>query len=161
MRLQKREVKDPEELKKILQACKVVRIGAADAQGMFVVPVNFGYEFREEEPRLRLYIHGAKEGRKACAFRENPQVAVEMDCEYGIIRGDYVCSYSYGYASIMGSGRIRELTDMQEKIHGLTVLMEHMAPEAELSFSKEMTEAAAVYCIDVEEFTGKCRKSKK
>lgn len=160
MRLQKREVKEPGELKKILEACKVVRIGAMDAEGMFVVPVNFGYEFQEEERRLRLYIHGAKEGRKARAFAVNPKVAVEMDCEEGIIRGDYVCSYSYGYASIMGSGRIRELTDIKEKIYGLTLLMEHMAPEAELKFSKEMTEAVGVYCIDVEEFTGKCRKSK-
>lgn len=41
----KREIKDPAELEKVLDACKVVRIGTMDAEGMFIVPVNFGYEF--------------------------------------------------------------------------------------------------------------------
>lgn len=36
MRLEKREIKDPAELEKVLDACKVVRIGTMDAEGMFV-----------------------------------------------------------------------------------------------------------------------------
>ena len=72
MRLEKREIKDPAELEKVLDACKVVRIGTMDAEGMFIVPVNFGYEFCQKERSLKLYIHSAKEGRKAEAFAENP-----------------------------------------------------------------------------------------
>ena len=79
MRLEKREIKDPAELEKVLDACKVVRIGTMDAEGMFIVPVNFGYEFCQKERSLKLYIHSAKEGRKAEAFAENPNVAIEMD----------------------------------------------------------------------------------
>ena len=37
MRLEKREIKDPAELEKVLDACKVVRIGTMDAEGMFIV----------------------------------------------------------------------------------------------------------------------------
>ena len=68
MRLEKREIKDPAELEKVLDACKVVRIGTMDAEGMFIVPVNFGYEFCQKERSLKLYIHSAKEGRKAEAI---------------------------------------------------------------------------------------------
>ena len=32
MRLEKREIKDPAELEKVLDACKVVRIGTMDAE---------------------------------------------------------------------------------------------------------------------------------
>ena len=39
MRLEKREIKDPAELEKVLDACKVERIGTMDAEGMFIVPV--------------------------------------------------------------------------------------------------------------------------
>ena len=39
MRLEKREIKDPAELEKVLDACKVVRIGTMDAEGMFIVAV--------------------------------------------------------------------------------------------------------------------------
>ena len=87
MRLEKREIKDPAELEKVLDACKVVRIGTMDAEGMFIVPVNFGYEFCQKERSLKLYIHSAKEGRKAEAFAENPNVAIEMDCGHEVIRG--------------------------------------------------------------------------
>ena len=52
MRLEKREIKDPAELEKVLDACKVVRIGTMDAEGMFIVPVNFGYEFCQKERSL-------------------------------------------------------------------------------------------------------------
>ena len=38
--------------------------------------------------------------------------------------------------------------------------MEHMAPEAEIEFSKEILERTEAYRIDVDYFTGKERKRK-
>lgn len=177
MRLAKREVKDFQEVRQILADCDTVRLGLTDADGMFIVPVNFGYEFLEETDgagedytedspgenrtgRLRLYIHSAREGRKAEAFAKCPVAALEMDCGHEIITGDYTCSYSYAYRSIMGSGRIREVTEPEEKIHGLTVLMEHMEPGASVHFLPEMLERVGVYCIDVFEYTAKKRERK-
>lgn len=199
MRLAKREVKDFQEVRQILADCDIVRLGLTDADGMFIVPVNFGYEFLEETDgagqddtkkpnaakeedskmadgagedytkdspgenrtgRLRLYIHSAREGRKAEAFAKCPVAALEMDCGHEIITGDYTCSYSYAYRSIMGSGRIREVTEPEEKIHGLTVLMEHMEPGASVHFLPEMLERVGVYCIDVFEYTAKKRERK-
>ena len=81
MRLHKREISDPEILRDIIEECSVVRIGASDSDGIFVVPVNYGYDlsFSGGKADLKLYIHGAGEGRKAEAFAANPRVAVEMD----------------------------------------------------------------------------------
>ena len=64
MRLKKREITDPEILREILESCEVVRIGAMDEEGMFIVPMNYGYDVREEDGTLHvcLYLHGAKEG---------------------------------------------------------------------------------------------------
>lgn len=63
MRLKKREITDPEILREILESCEVVRIGAMDEEGMFIVPMNYGYDVREEDGTLHvcLYPHGAKE----------------------------------------------------------------------------------------------------
>ena len=96
MRLYKREITDPETFREILEECEVVRLGIADEEGMFIVPVNYGYEFFPDADgmKLRLYIHGAKEGRKADAFAKHASVAAEMDCRHEVIRGDYTCSYS-------------------------------------------------------------------
>lgn len=164
MRLGKREIKEPEDLQKILEACDVVRIGAVDEEGMFIVPVNFGYEFEVcegKEPQLRLYFHGALKGRKAEAFAQKPEVAIEMDCAHQLITGDYTCSYSYAYQSIMGTGHVRLLSEKDEKIHGLSRVMEHLAPEAEIAFSEEMLARTGVFCIEVTSFTGKMREAKK
>ena len=174
MRLKKREIRDAEKLRQILADCDVVHIGAMDGDGMFVVPVNYGYEFCSESERedavattaglpgsLRLYIHSAGEGRKAEAFAGEPEVAFEMDCGHEIIRGDYTCSYSYAYRSIMGTGKIRKVTDPAEKEHGLRLLMNHMEPGAKIDFSPEVLERTAVFCIEVKEFTGKQREAKK
>ena len=162
MRLHKRELHDPEAIKEILEECDVVRIGARDAEGMFIIPVNYGYDFSMsgEAMKLVLFIHGAGEGRKADAFAAFPDVAVEMDCRHGIITGDYTCSYSYSYRSIMGNGTVSRVDDRQEKIYGLTKIMEHMAPGAKLEFSPEMLERTEVFRIEVEHFTAKERKQK-
>lgn len=162
MRLKKREVTDKKVLGEILEECDVVRIGAVDEEGMFIVPVNFGYDFDtgEETTRLVLYFHGAAEGRKVEAFALNPDVAVEMDCCHELITGNYTCSYSYAYRSIMGKGRVSRITSDEEKQYALSRIMEHAAPDAGIVFRREMLDRTAVFRIDVVHFTGKERKKK-
>ena len=94
MRLHKREIHDADIFREILKECDVVRLGLRDEEGVFIVPVNYGYDFAEKngERTLTLYIHGAGEGRKADAIAADARVAVEMDCRHEIITGDYTCS---------------------------------------------------------------------
>ena len=76
MRRAEKEVKDLEQLEEILRDCNTVRIGTQDAEGMFIVPVNYGYDLTEGQ--LTLYLHSAREGRKAAAFRRGGAVAFEL-----------------------------------------------------------------------------------
>ena len=121
---------------------------------MFIVPMNYGYDVREEDGTLHvcLYLHGAKEGRKAAAFAADPRVAVEMDYNHEVITGDYTC--------IMGNGTITEVTDPEVKKKGLEKIMAHIAPEAKIAFLPEMVERVAVWRIDIDTFTGKERRRK-
>lgn len=182
MRLAKREVTDPEALRAIVETCRTVRIGAQDDEGIFVVPMNFGYEWasdpatttRAEEdavedaapgrPHLTLWLHSAGEGRKAAAFRAGgaagTPVAIEMDIEEGVISGEYTCAYSFAYRSIMGSGRIYPITDPVEKAQGLARIMEHLAPAAARTFPPEALERVSVWRVDVTSFCGKQRAPK-
>ena len=162
MRLKKREIRDKEVLRDLIDGCSVVRIGAADEEGMFIVPVNYGYELLEKEDGTldwKLYFHSAVQGRKAEAFAKEPVAALELDREGAVIRADYTCSYSYAYQSIMGTGKIRKLESESEKRYGFEKIMEHLAPEAELKFDENLLKAADVYCIEVISFTGKERKA--
>lgn len=43
MRLIKRQVTDADTIKDIVDSAQVLHVGAMDDDGMFVVPVNYGY----------------------------------------------------------------------------------------------------------------------
>ena len=172
MRLAKREITDPDALRAIVEACPIVRIGVVDNEGVFVVPMSFGYDWEEvastpgadapagdssSHPRLTLWLHSAREGRKAAAFDAGGRVAIEMDIQDGVISGDFACAYSYAYRSIMGSGRITREDDPARMRHALARIMAHLAPDAPTDFADNAIARTNIYRIDVDHFTGKQR----
>lgn len=44
MRQASRQVRNVDQLHAIVEACHTVRIGAFDEEGMFIVPMSFGYD---------------------------------------------------------------------------------------------------------------------
>ncbi len=161
MRLRKRAVTDADEIRQIIEGCQVLRIGLTDAEGMFIVPVNFGYAWDEAVGLPRFYVHSAQEGRKAEAIAaggaEGAPVAFELDRDGGNIVGDYSCAYSRAYESVMGSGRMREVEDDAEREMGLRLLMAHAAPGAPATFTREGMGRVAVFRLDVEQLSAKRR----
>mgnify|MGYP000339842823 CR=1 FL=1 len=107
MRRKDREVTDKKEIQRILETCKVCRIGLPEEDGVYIVPMNHGYCF--EEGKLVLYFHGSREGKKMEMVRTNPAVGIEMDCDHELVEGRLACQHSYHYASIFpvlwGRGR--------------------------------------------------------
>ena len=97
MRRREREVVEPNEIRDIIEACKVCRLGFCEEGEVYIVPVNFGYDMKGKE--LTLYIHCAGEGRKIDLIRKNAKVGIEMDCHHELAEGDLACQYSYYYAS--------------------------------------------------------------
>ena len=77
MRRKDREVTDFQEIMKIVDECQIVRLGLADGDYPYVVPLNFAYQV--ENGRLFLYVHGAMAGRKYELMRKNPRCSFEMD----------------------------------------------------------------------------------
>ena len=153
MRRADREVTNREELEEILRDCQVIHVGAQDGQGMFIVPMNYGYTL--ERGKLTLYLHSAQEGRKVSAFRAGGSVAFEMDGRHALSPADAACAYSYRYQSIMGSGSIRELTGFAEKRAALGRIMEHMTGRGDWDFPGAALEKTAVFALEAEAWTGK------
>ena len=162
MRRAKREVTELAELRAVVDAAQTVRVASHDAEGLFIVPMSFGYEVAEGEgggePCWTFWLHCASEGRKVDAWSADPQVALELDVEGGVISGDFSCAYSYAFASIMASGRAVRVTEAEEKACGLTAIMAHMAPGAPVKFQPEAVERVDVWRVDVDRLTGKRRE---
>lgn len=163
MRQAGRQLRSAGQLHDVVEACQTVRIACADEEGLFIVPMSFGYDWADpeeidaDEPRLALWVHSAGAGRKADAFDREPRVAIEMDVQDGVIAGTYACAYSYAYRSIMGTGTIHRIQGTEAKRYGLTRIMQHLAPEASTGFTDQALARTNIYCIDIDHFTGKQR----
>ena len=82
MRQAGRQLRSTTQLHSVVEACQTVRIACMDEEGLFIVPMSFGYDWADpeeidaEEPRLALWVHSAGAGRKADAFDREPRVAI-------------------------------------------------------------------------------------
>lgn len=152
MRRKEREVKDHQALCAILDECKVCRVATQDDEGLYIVPMNFGYSM--QNGKLTLYFHSAKEGRKVRAFAKDSRAAFELDCGHSLIARETACEYSFAYKSIIGDGKITVIDDAEEKKAALSLLMKHQTGKG-FVFTDKMADTAFVYKLEAEHFTGK------
>lgn len=152
MRRKEREVTDHAELISILNACMICRVALKDEQGLYIVPLNFGYDFQQDQ--LILYFHSAKTGRKLSAIQKDDQVAFEMDGQHRLIEAKQACGYGFAFDSIIGKGSAAIVSDPQEKKTGLQLLMKHQTGK-DFNFDDQQASTVVVWKIVVSEFTGK------
>lgn len=148
------QVTDPAEIRKILDASKVLHLGLAVDNKPYVVPMNYGYCFEGE--KLVLYLHSAVRGKKLDMIRENPQVFFEMDCDRVPFEGKLPCQYGLTYSSVMGSGEARIIEDVEEKMKAMADLMKTQTGK-DFAFDEKLVSIVAVIRIDVAEYTAKHR----
>jgi nitroimidazol reductase NimA-like FMN-containing flavoprotein (pyridoxamine 5'-phosphate oxidase superfamily) len=93
----------------------------------YLVPLNFGFEYREGE--LVLYFHCAGEGRKLTILKNNGDrpVCFEMDGAHRLIENPQGCGYSFGYESVIGQGTVEFIGDRDGKSYALKLLMRHQS----------------------------------
>ena len=149
MRRADREVTDVNEIIDIIDHCKVCHIAMMDGEWPYLLAMNFAYS----------YLHSAKEGKKLDLLRKDDHVCFEMDYDHEMIPAKYACAYNFRYASVVGRGHCEIITDVDEKIKALELLMKHQTGEDFVMEAKH-TLAVEVLKITVEEFTGKRRFKK-
>lgn len=121
MRRRDREVTEQSEVLEILERCDTLRIGIQGEKYPYVVPVSFGVETREEQ--VVIYFHCARQGKKVELLMKSPSVSVEGDVFYKTEETEHWITARY--ESVIGFGECRFLSEKEEILHGLTVLMEH------------------------------------
>ena len=150
MRRKDREVTDPMRIADIISRCACCRIGFYDDGEVYIVPLNFGYERRDNT--YTFYFHGAKEGRKIDLISQNPRVGFEMDTElavYVIGESEAACGHTARFQSVIGNGTVSIVSEIEEKKLGLSLLMEHNTGKREWSFPEKMVDAVTVFKLEV------------
>ena len=77
MRRKDREVTDFDTITAIIDQCNIIRIGLADGDFPYIVPLNFAYTVSGKQ--VDFYIHGAMSGRKYELMKQNQKCSFEMD----------------------------------------------------------------------------------
>lgn len=160
MRRADREVTDPEAVGAIIARCDIVDIAYADAEGLTVVPLNFGYDYDAEAGRLTLWMHSAPRGRKIDAIRAagnrlGVAFAMRADCE--VTEGRTACNWGEAFTSVVGTGVASIVDDLDEARHGLQTLMDHQAHMPHVAFTDAQVRAVTVWKIETEYITAKAR----
>lgn len=156
MRRKDREVTNRADIQAILQQCRVARIAFQDEEAPYIVPMNFGYEWRGGT--LILYFHCALEGKKLELMKHCPKVGVEMDCGHQLVGEGKACSYGFLFQSITGWGVAELAETVEEKQHGLKRLMLQQTGK-DFSITPEETQGVTVFHVRMCAFSAKARKT--
>lgn len=153
MRRNDREVTNSAKIEDIIKRCTCCRIGFYDTGEVYIVPLNFGYEINDNT--YVIYFHGAKEGRKIELIKKSPEVGFEMDTNYALQKADNACSYSACFQSIIGNGVMNIVEELDEKKHGLSLIMEHNTGKKEWDFNETRINAVTVFRLQVTQISCK------
>jgi nitroimidazol reductase NimA-like FMN-containing flavoprotein (pyridoxamine 5'-phosphate oxidase superfamily) len=152
MRRKENEIKDFEEIVEIIQKAEVCRLGLAVDNTPYVVPVNYGYDPKDN----CLYIHCAKQGRKLDMIKQNNTVCFEMDVDAEIRDRDKpACNWNSTYRSVIGYGKAFLIDDFEQKKKALDILMKHYCDRESFEYKKETIEKVGIIKITITELSGK------
>ena len=153
MRRKDREVKDIDEIGKILDQCKTCHVAMADGGHPYVVPLSYGYRFLNGNV-LELYFHSAPEGRKLEMLKKNSKVCFEMSREGEPFFSDVPCDSGYCFASVIGFGEAEFVHDVKEKCEALSVMFRHQSGR-DAAFDGRQADGVCVFKIVSTDFAGK------
>lgn len=155
MRRADKQITDLNEIFKIIEECKVCRLGLSFENFPYIVPMNFGYENIND--KIILYFHCAKDGKKIDIIKKNPSVCFEMDTKYKLVEGDKACGYGFKYKSIIGFGTAEFIVITEEKKKALNIIMKKYTNKNNYNFDDKILNLTTVFKIESSDYTAKGR----
>lgn len=134
MRRSDREVTDFNEIVEIINKCDCIRLGFSSQPVPYILPLNFGIEVVDK--KILLYFHSATEGYKTTLIKEGTEVSFECDTSHNLIYVKEKGFCTFTFESVMGMGKLHIISDDNEKIRALDLLMKHHHTSDESVFCK-------------------------
>lgn len=124
MHRKEKEITSRKEIDAVISNCLFCHLAFAQDNAAYLVPLCFGYDGNF------LYIHTAAQGLKIDYIRKNPQVCFAMENNVRLVNNSSnPCRWTFAFESVIGHGRIEELTDPDSKASGLGCIIRHYAED--------------------------------
>ena len=153
MRRKDREVSDFKEIVRIIDECEILRLGLADGDCPYIVPVNFAYTV--EGTQICLYIHGAKAGRKYELLRRNPLCSFEMDLPLGIECIAAAGDATERYKCVMGTAAVEFLEGEEKQAAIDRIIMARNEKTRDFAYDQRVVPQTAIARLRVTSITAK------
>ena len=153
MRRKDREVTDFETILGIIDECNIIRIGLADGDFPYIVPLNFAYTVSEQQ--IEFYVHGAMAGRKYELMNKNKRCSFEMDIPLEMDCMVEKKDVTMRYKSVMGTADITFL-EGEEKQNAIdNIIMKRYKETRNFDYNRKMVAVTAVAKLTVIDLTAK------
>ena len=134
VRRKDREITDSNMLKQVLKSTKYVTVALCMCDEPYLVSLSHGYD----EQRNCLYFHCADEGKKLLYLEANSNVWGQAVEDYGVTD-----ECDYAYKSVHFKGTMSLITNLQEKQHGMDVLVRQLSTTPDEKLAKIKPEKLA------------------
>lgn len=144
-------VSDPAVMEKIIGQSLFCRLAMSRDNESYVIPLCFG------KIGDTLFFHTGLRGKKMDWLAQNPRVGFEISAEAAVKpapAGESACSFSILFASVVGAGTARRVTEEEEKRKALDAIVSRYA-DGPFSYRPEALDATALLAVDITEMTGK------
>ena len=153
MRRRDREVTDFKTILEIIDECNIIRIGLADGDFPYIVPLNFAYTVSGKQ--IEFYIHGAMAGRKYELMKRNKKCSFEMDIPLEMDCMVEKKDVTMRYKSVMGTADISFL-EGEEKQNAIdNIIMNRYEETRHFDYNRKMVAVTAVAKLTVLDLTAK------
>jgi uncharacterized protein len=119
-RLREQGRTDRGELLEVLRAGFIAHLGVPAADGFMVVPTGYGFDDQH------VYVHGSVASQSLADGL--PEMCLTVTIVDGLVLARSVFEHAVNYRSAMIYGEPRVVTNPDEKLAGLRLIAEHMAP---------------------------------
>ena len=149
MRREEKEIREIDQISKVIKKCQVCRLGLSQDNVPYIVPLSFGYD------GTTIYFHTAKKGRKIEILAVNNNVCFEFESGVEVVQDKASpCKWSFSFQSVIGFGTAIELSSHAEKIKGLTEIMSQYSNKKWI-FENMSLDNLRVWAINIKSMTGK------
>ena len=147
-----REILDGDILREILRRGRFTILALCREDEPYIVTLSYGYD----EKANCLYFHTALKGAKLLFIESNDRACATVIEDKGYVQGE--CRHCY--RSLVLAGRMKLVTELEEKKHGFEVLLDHLesdprAPKAKYLPDEGSYSRAHILRLDIEEIRGK------
>ena len=124
------EILDPYEIEDILTSSNHITLALCANDVPYIVTMSYGYDKKNKN----LYFHCANKGDKLDFIEKNTNVCATVIVDNGYLK----TKCDHDYKSLIIRGKIEKVEDLEEKKHGLQILLNHLEEDPKPIFERNI-----------------------